>query len=87
MCLLTLEWSEAIVSCDGTANYNLNFTADVENGTAVDIYSGSENRYTYTVNGEDGLQYNFSLTTEICGDQNFTMCRSVDLSGINSVIK
>ena len=87
MCLLTLEWSEAIVSCNGTVNYNLTITPDVVNATAMNIYSGSENRYTYTVDGEDGLQYNFRLTTEICGDQNFTMYRPVDLSGINSVIQ
>ena len=81
MCLLTLEWSEAIVSCDGVSvNYSLSVTPDVENGAAVDIYSGAENRYTYTVNGSVGLQYNFSLTTEICGGQTFTTS-DVALSG------
>ena len=85
MCLLTTEWSEAIVSCDGiSANYSLSVTPDVEDGTEVDIYSGTENRYTYTVNGSVGLQYNFSLTTEICGGQTFTMS-GVDLSGIDYI--
>ena len=82
MCLLTLEWSEAIVSCDGVSvNYSLSVTPDVENGTEVDIYSGTENRYTYTVNGSVGLQYNFNLTTEVCGGQTFTTS-GVDLSGM-----
>ena len=82
MCLLTLEWSEAIVSCDGiSVNYSLTVTPDVENGAAFDIYSGAENRYTYIVNGSVGLQYSFNLTTEICGGQNFTMSRLVNLSG------
>ena len=58
MCLLTLEWSEAIASCDGGANYTLSVTPDVEDGTEVNIYSGTENRYIYTVNGSAGLQYN-----------------------------
>ena len=80
MCLLTLEWSEAIVSCDGDINYNLSVTPGDENGTEIDIYSGAENSYTYTVNGENGLQYSFSLTTEICGGQNITMSE-VDLPG------
>ena len=83
MCLLTLEWSEAIVSCNGIgANYTLSVTHDVEDGTAVNIYSGTENRYTYTVNGSVGLQYNFNLTTGICGDQNITIS-VVDLSGVS----
>ena len=47
MCLLTLEWSEAIVSCDGGVNYTLSVTPGVQDGTAVDVYSGEENRYTY----------------------------------------
>ena len=81
MCLLTLEWSEAIASCDGSVNYTLSVTPDVENGTEVDIYSGTENRYTYTANGSVGLQYSFNLTTGICSDQNITMF-GVDLSGI-----
>ena len=80
MCLLTIEWSEAIVSCSGVSvDYSLSVTPDVENGTEVDIYSGTENRYTYTVNGSVGLQYNFSLVT-ICGGQASTMS-GVDLSG------
>ena len=79
MCLLTLEGSEAIVSCNGVnVNYNLTVTPDVENGTAVSIYSGTENRYTYYVNESVGLQYNFSLVT-ICGEQTSAMSR-VDLS-------
>ena len=83
MCLLTLEWSEAIASCDGIrANYILSVTPDVEDGTGVDIYSGTENRYTHTVNGSVGLQYNFNLATGICGGQHITMF-GVDLSGIS----
>ena len=82
MCLLTLEWSETIVSCGGiSTNYSLSVTPHIENGTAVNIYSGTENRYTYIVNGSVGFQYNFKLTTGICGDQNITMS-GVDLSGI-----
>ena len=81
MCLLTLEWSEAIVSCDGVSvNYNLTVIPDVEDGAEVDIYSGTKNRYTYYVNGSVGLQYNFSLVT-ICGGQTSTMSRA-DLTGI-----
>ena len=87
MCLLTLEWSEAIVSCDGiSVKYNLSVTPDVEDGTEVDVYSGAENRYTYTVNGSVGLQYNFNLATEICDGQHFTMSRPVDLSGMYYIL-
>ena len=82
MCLLTLEWSEAIVSCDGI-NVNYSLTV-IEDGTEVDVYSGAENRYAYTVNGSVGLQYNFSLTTESCGSQNITVS-GVDLSGIYTI--
>ena len=82
MCFLSLEWSEAIVSCDGiSVNYNLTLTPDTEDSTAVDIYSGTENRYNYTVNGSAGLQYSFNLTTEVCGGQTFTMSGPVNLSG------
>ena len=61
-------------------NYTLSVTPDVENGTEVDIYSGADNSHTFIMNGENGLQYSFSLTTEICGGQNITMSE-VDLSG------
>ena len=82
MCLLTVEWSEAIVSCSGVSvDYNLSVTPDVEDSTVVDIYSGTENRYTYTVNGNVGLQYNFNLTAEVCGGQTFTTSEHVNLSG------
>ena len=83
-CLLNLEWSESIASCGGSVNYSLTATTDVEDVTEVDIYSGTENIYTYTVNGSVGLQYNFSLTTEICGGQNITMS-GIDLSGLLSI--
>ena len=83
MCLLTLEWSEAIVSCDGI-NVNYSLTV-IEDSTEVDVYSGAENRYAYTVNGNVGLQYNFYLTTESCGSQNITVS-GVDLSGIYTIL-
>ena len=80
MCLLTLEWSEALISCGGSVNYSLSVTSDVEDGTAVEIYSGADNRYAYIVNGSVGLQYSFNLKTEVCDNPTFTMSE-VALSG------
>ena len=71
MCQLSLEWSEAIVSCGGDVSYTLTVSpclsgpgdCDVINDSSFEALSTTETQINITVNGSVGLEYNFTIIT------------------------
>ena len=74
MCQLSLEWSEAIVSCGGDVSYTVTVSpclsgpgdCDVINGSPVSTFSTTDIQQTLMVNGSIGLEYSSNLTTTTC---------------------
>ena len=90
MCQLSLEWSEAIVSCGGDVSYTVTVTpclsgpgdCDVINGSPVSTFSTTDIHQTVTVNGSVTLKYSSTVTTETCDVRiNNNPNYSVDLRG------
>ena len=71
MCQLSLEWSEAIVSCGGDVSYTVTVTpclsgpgdCDVINGSPASTFTTTDTQQTVTVNGSIGLEYNITVST------------------------
>ena len=86
MCQLSLEWSEAIVSCGGDVSYTVTVTpclsgpgdCDVINGSPVSTFSTTDTQQTFIMNGSFGLEYNLTVST--CA--NTSPLYSVDLTGM-----
>ena len=71
MCQLSLEWSEAVVSCSGDVTYTVTATpclsgsgdCEVISGSPVETFSTTESQITLSVNGSVGLEYDFTVST------------------------
>ena len=69
MCRLSLEWSEAVVSCAGSVTYTLTATpclsvsGDCEGVGGRQTTSTTETRITLSVDGSAGLEYDFTVST------------------------
>ncbi|CAI8023821.1 hypothetical protein GBAR_LOCUS13903, partial [Geodia barretti] len=68
---LSLEWSEAVVSCSGDVPYTVTATpclsgsgdCEVISGSPVETFSTTESQITLSVNGSVGLEYDFTVST------------------------
>ena len=84
MCRLSLEWSEAVVSCGGSVTYTLSATPCLSVSGDCEVVGGrqttstTETQITLSVDGSVGLEYNFTVST--CA--NTSAVYSVELSGI-----
>ena len=87
MCRLSLEWSEAVVSCAGSVTYTLSATPCLSVSRECEVVGGrqttstTETQITLPVDGSVGLEYNFTVST--CA--NTSAVYSVDLTGTESV--
>ena len=86
MCVLSVEWSETIVSCGGSVTYNLTVTPCPSGSGDCDMndmtFSGlEETQQSFTVNS---LEYELTVSTVTCGDVTTSPMYSVDLSGVLS---
>ena len=89
MCRLSLEWSEAVVSCGGSVTYTLSATpclsvsGDCEGVSGRQTTSTTETQITLSVDGSVGLEYDFTVTAETCDGtfMNTSSVYSVDLTG------
>ena len=81
MCRLSLEWSEAVVSCAGSVTYTLSATPCLSVSRECEVVGGTETGITLTVNGSVGLEYDFTVST--CA--NTSAVYSVDLTGKESM--
>ena len=69
MCRLSLEWSEAVISCGGSVTYNLSATPCLSVSGDCEVVGGrqttstTETRITLSVDGSVGLEYNFTVST------------------------
>ena len=71
MCQLSLEWSEAVVSCSGDVPYTVTATpclsgsgdCEVISGSPVETFSTTESQITLSVDGSVGLEYDFTVST------------------------
>ena len=66
MCVLSVEWSETIVSCGGSVTYSLTVTPCPSGSGDCDMndmtFSGlEENQHSFTVNGSVSLEYELTL--------------------------
>ena len=85
MCQLSLEWSEAVVSCSGDVPYTVTATpclsgsgdCDVISGSPVETFSTTESQITLSVDGSVGLEYDFTVSTCASASDVF----SVNLTG------
>ena len=85
MCQLSLEWSEAVVSCSGDVPYTVTATpclsgsgdCEVISGSPVETFSTTESQITLSVDGSVGLGYDFTVST--CA--NTSAVFSVNLTG------
>ena len=83
MCRLSLEWSEAVVSCAGSVTYILTATSclsvsgDCEGVGGRQTTSTTETGITLSVDGSAGLEYDFTVST--C--TNTSAVYSVNLTG------
>ena len=74
MCQLSLEWSEATVSCDGDVSYTVTVTpclsgpgdCGVINGIPVSTFTTTNTQQIFMVDGKIGLEYSSNLTTTTC---------------------
>ena len=86
MCQLSLEWSEAIVSCGGDVTYTVTVSPCLSGpgdcGSPVSTFSTTDTQQTVTVNGSVALEYSSTLTTQTCNVRiNSNPNYSVDLRG------
>ena len=89
MCVLSVEWSETIVSCDGSVTYNLTVTPCPSGSGDCDMndmtFSGlEETQHSFNVNGSVSLEYELTVSTVTCGDVTTSPVYRVDLSGVFS---
>ena len=89
MCVLSVEWSETIVSCGRSVTYNLTVTPCPSGSGDCDMndmtFSGwEENQHSFTVNGSVSLEYELTVSTVTCGDVTTSPVYRVDLSGVFS---
>ena len=89
MCRLSVEWSEAIVSCGGSVTYNLTVTPCPSGSGDCDMndmtFSGlEENQHSFTVNGSVSLEYELTVSTVTCGNVTTSPVYRIDLSGVLS---
>ena len=92
MCVLSVEWSETIVSCGGSVTYNLTVTPCPSGSGDCDMndmtFSGlEENQHSFIVNGSVSLEYELTVSTVTCGDVTTSPVYRVDLSGLLSMYK
>ena len=67
MCRLSLEWSEAVVSCAGSVTYTLSATPCLSGDCeVVGGRQATETQITLSVDGSVGLEYDFTVTAETC---------------------
>ena len=70
-CQLSLNWSEAVVSCSGDVPYTVTATpclsgsgdCEVISGSPVETFSTTESQITLSVDGSVGLEYDFTVST------------------------
>ena len=79
--MLTVEWSEPYISCDGSVSqYELSVTlptcdcdsspdCTVMDGTAVYTLSGRETQHDITVNEAMSLEYGVTIRADTCGNR------------------
>ena len=92
MCVLSVEWSETIVSCGGSVTYNLTVTPCPSGSGDCDMndmtFSGlEENQHSFTVNGSVSLEYELTVSTVTCGNVTTSPVYRIDLSGVFSYYK
>ena len=92
MCVLSVEWSETIVSCGGSVAYNLTVTPCPSGSGDCDMndmtFPGlEENQNSFTVNASVSLEYELTVSTVTCGDVTTSPVYSVDLSGVLSMYR
>ena len=92
MCELSVEWSEAIISCGGSVTYNLTVTPCPSGSGDCDMndmtVSGlEENQHSFNVNGSVSLEYELTVSTVTCGNVTTSAVYRVDLSGVLSMYK
>ena len=94
MCLLSLEWSEAIVSCGGDVSYTVTVTpclsgpgdCDVINGSSFETLSTNDTtQIDLPVNGSIGLEYHFTVST--CDVKSTSVFIALTGNGINIVLE
>ena len=79
MCQLSLEWSEAVVSCSGDVTYTVTATPYL----SLSEISTTDTQLNTSVNGNICLVHNITVTTEICEGrivENISL--SLNLTGI-----
>ena len=85
MCQLSLNWSEAVVSCSRDVPYIVPATpclsesgdCEVISGSPVETFSTTESQITLSVDGSVSLEYDFTVST--CA--NTSAVFSVNLTG------
>ena len=78
MCQLSLEWSEAIVSCGGVVSYTVTVSPCLSGPGDCDVINGNlmettETQITLSVKGSVGLKYDFNVSTCNVSSNTFTV--------------
>ena len=87
MCRLSLEWSEAVVSCAGSVTYTLSATpclsvsGDCEGVGGRQTTSTTETQITLSVDGSVGLEYDFTVST--CANTSAVYSVDLKVTGIS----
>jgi hypothetical protein len=92
MCQLSLEWSEAVVSCSGDVTYTVTATpclsgsgdCEVISGSPVETFSTTESQITLSVDGSVGLEYDFTVSTCTSASDVYTVNLRANSSGDES---
>ena len=84
---LSLEWSEAVVSCAGSVTYTLSATpclsvsGDCEVAGGRQTTSTTETGITLSVDGSVGLEYDFTVST--CANTSSVYSVDLKVTGIS----
>jgi hypothetical protein len=84
MCQLSLEWSEAVVSCSGDVTYTVTATPYL----SLSEISTTDTQLNTSVNGNICLVHNITVTTEICEGrivENISLSLNLTAKSIGSV--